>query len=333
MSNIECIDYLDFQSNFLESFFWMIISLFVLSGLDANNLMIHVTMKAEEIMLKAKKQRSFLQFIIDRLLSSLCLTFYMFDIFYKYQRNNIYEILNISSLTVLSQGIALALDNKFAVLLGLIQFPLSSFNSLNIIYPNTNSHNIGSSSDHNYTNNNGVISNIEITLYYLQHYTTLIIPLYMLLRHDFAVFKFYNLRIWLSFLFYIIAAHFIFYGNFDFITGANVQYMLCPGNINAALNNGIIINIKYIIDNYMPMFTYRTLILTCYSLMSFIMTQGYLQIVLSFASMIDSIRDQLDAMKTDEEVEETRNEKKKKKKKLKKKQRHKNEKKKVKKNE
>ena len=252
MNNKECIDFLDFHSNYLESFFWMVISLFILSGLDANNLMKHVIMKADEVMLKAKDQRSFMQFIIDRLLSSLCLTFYMFDIFYKYQRNNLYEILNISSLTVLSQGIALALDNKFAIILGLIQFPLSAFHSLDIFYPNTNS------------GNNNIISDIEINLYYLQHYTTILIPLYILLRHDFVVFKFYNLRIWFSILFYIIAAHFIFYGNFDFITGANVQYMLCPGNIHVALNNHII---KYIIDNYIPMFTYRTLILLCYSLL------------------------------------------------------------------
>ena len=209
-----CRAFMPFTELVGESVFWTAAALFYLNKVGGFGVLsaLYSSVNRDKVV----AQRPFAQFVFDRILGSLMLTIFMFLIYYKSNVFALCTLLQPCHLILLTQSLALVSDGGGSVLLSAMQLPLMS-HTLALFFPDTT----------------GLDQPLEEDMYWYQHYLTAVVPLWLLMRNNYQVFKAITDNFSAIFgvmLAMVVLLHFGFYSPLDFMFKVNVQFMLCPGD-------------------------------------------------------------------------------------------------------
>lgn len=211
----ECASYIDNNVALIENTIWTMGTYFFMYKYDSWGVILRlmdiVDMKRKSLI----ANRPMYQFIFDRTLGALMVTIFMFLVYYKYNVKALCVLLTPCHLICLTQGLALLGDGGTSMALSMLQYPIMS-HTLALAFPDTT----------------GLDQPLEEPMYWYQHYLSAVVPLYLLVRNDYAglsVFEGAGRTVWTAFCAFIVIFHFAFYAPFDLLFQVNIQFMLCPG--------------------------------------------------------------------------------------------------------
>lgn len=196
--------------HFYESIAWNLVAVLFYVGF---NLKSNFTKLKHEIKQEMKISKSTtISRMFEVSLSFFHFLLYGTVIYYKTNINSLINLIQPCHLILLFEGIALFNDGVLGVMITLYMQPALIGALLATVTPDTT----------------GLDQPLERELYYVQHVLILVVPIFLLVRHNYLALKFCNFSSIITGLAMLTVAHFFFFEVIDLILNVNVEFMLCP---------------------------------------------------------------------------------------------------------